>query len=145
MKATNWVPVDENQWAEVKVTKMTAVSQTQIKVETAPVMSLFEHQPVSLFDDPKITVIGGQTMFEPDPSKLCDVLEPQIITIEQANQMIALTNQAISDGLVHDDHDQQVTKSVSMINQAMVNQSLKSGQPIYDEDALIHFATKLED
>lgn len=144
MKTTNWVPIDENQWAEIKVTKMTAVSQTQIKVETAPILSLFENQPVSLFNDPKITVIGGQTMFEPDPSKLVDALEPQTLTIEQANQMIELTNQAIADGLVHDSHDRNVTEQVPTISQAMVNRSLKSGQPIYDEDAMIHFATKLE-
>lgn len=145
MATTNWVPVNENQMAEVKVTKMTAVSQTSIEVETAPVVSLFEHQPMALFDDPKMTIINGQTMFEPDPSKLCDTLEPQTVTIEQANQMIDLTNKAIDHGLVYDCHDQQVTEPVPMISQAMVDQSLESGQPIYDEDALIHFATKLED
>lgn len=144
MKATNWVSVDENQWAEVKVTKMTAVSQTQIKVELSPVLSFFENQPVALFDDPKTTIINGQAVFEADPAKLCDALEPQIVTIEQANQMIELTNQAIADGLVSDGYDRKVTEPVPLINQAMVNQSLKSGQPIYDEDALIHFRTKLE-
>lgn len=143
MKATNWVPVDENQWAEIKVMKMTAISQTQIKVELAPVLSLFENQPMTLFDDPKTTVINGQAVFEADPGKLCDALKPQIITVDQANQLIELTNESIADGLVYDRHDRKVTEPVSLINQAMVSQSLKSGQPIYDEDALIHFKTKL--
>lgn len=145
MKTTNWVPIDENQWAEVKVTKMTAISRTQIKVELSPVLSFFENQPVALFDDPKTTIINGQAVFEADPAKLCDALKPQTMTIEQANQLIKLTNKSIADGLVYDHHDRKVTEPVPLINQAMVNQSLKSDQPIYDEDALIHFRTKIED